>query len=75
MKYEFLGDQKLLFTGTDGISKVFDAKDMGGVRWYYGVMADWQATDDLRFYAQLTREEGNDYTKEAAAQIGLKYQF
>ncbi len=74
-KYEFLGDQSLRFTGTDGISQKFEALDMGGVRWYYGVMADWQATNDLRFYAQLSREESDDYTREISAQIGFKYQF
>lgn len=75
VKYEFLGDQGIDFTGADGVRRHVDASDMSGARFYYGVMADWQATDNLRFYGQVSREEGDSYTREYAVHFGVKYQF
>lgn len=75
VKYEFLGDQGINFTGSDGVRRHVEATDMSGARYYYGVMADWQASDNLRFYGQVSREEGSSYTREYALNFGVKYQF
>lgn len=75
LKYEFKGDQGINFTGSDNVKLQVDAADMGGVRWYYGFMLDWQITDDLRLYGQVSREEGSHYTREYDVHFGAKYQF
>ncbi len=75
VNYEFLGDQDIRYSGTDGITKTLSAADMDGERFYYGIDLDWQMTQDLRAYARLEREEGNAYTKEYDVSVGLKYSF
>ena len=75
VKYEFLGDQDIRFTGVDGVSQKHKADDVDGVRYYYGLTADWQFTDDLRAYAQIEREESDNYTKDYDISVGLKYAF
>ena len=75
LKYEFKGDQGINFTGSDNVKLHVDAADMGGIRWYYGFMLDWQITDDLRLYGQVSREEGSHYTREYDVHFGAKYQF
>ena len=75
VKYEFLGGQGLTITGSDNTRVHVDAADMGGARWYYGFMADWQLSDDWRLYGQVSREEGSNYTREYDVHFGAKYQF
>lgn len=75
VKYEFLGDQDIRFTGVEGVTKVRKADDVDGARYYYGVTADWQFSDDFRAYAQIEREEGDHYTKDYDISVGLKYAF
>ena len=75
VKYEFLGDQDIRVTGVDGASQRHKADEMDGVRYYYGVTADWQFTDDFRAYAQIEREESDNYTKDYDISVGLKYSF
>lgn len=75
VNHEFLGDQTIRYKGVDGVSKSFDAADMDGTRFYYGIDADWQMTQNLRAYARIEREEGNAYTKDYDVSIGVKYQF
>ena len=69
VNYEFLGDQKVRING-DSFSD-----DIAGARGYYGIGLDWQATKNTRLWAQLEREDGNRYTKEIEASVGVKYQF
>ena len=75
VKYEFKGDQGINFTGSDNVRLHVDAADMGGVRWYYGFMLDWQLSESLRLYGQVSREEGSHYTREYDVHFGAKYQF
>ena len=75
MKYEFMGDQIVRFTGVEGLSKTRRADDIGGARFYYGFMSDWKLTDSLRAFAKLEREEGHHYTKDYDASIGVRYAF
>lgn len=75
VKYEFMGDQIIHFTGVDGVTKSRKADDVGGARYYYGIMGDWQLSDNFRAYARVDREEGDAYTKDFDVSVGLKYQF
>ena len=75
MKYEFLGDQTVKFTGVEGISKTRKADDVQGARFYYGITCDWEVRDSIRAYAKLEREEGRRYTKDFDVSLGVRYQF
>ena len=75
VKYEFLGDQTVQFRGVEGISKLRQADDVGGVRFYYGLTSDWKMSDLIRAYVKLEREEGDHYTKDLDLSIGVRYQF
>lgn len=73
--HEFLGDQKITFTGTEGKSAEVKGHGLGGTSFYYGVTADWQVTNNVRIYGELDREEGAHYTKDFGFNIGFKYSF
>lgn len=76
VKHEFLGgDQTIRYTGTDGVSATLKADDFSGTRFYYGLNADWQVSDNVRLFAQVDREEGDGYTKSWDASLGFKYMF
>lgn len=70
--HEFLGEQDLTFRGSDATLRVH-GEGLGGTSVYYGFTADWQAADRWRFYAELDREEGENYTKEYGINVGFKY--
>lgn len=73
--HEFLGEQTIRFTGTDGRSVSVEGNGLGGTSYYYGFTADWQVSDRIRFYGELDREEGDNYTKDFGINIGFKYAF
>lgn len=76
VKHEFLGGhQTISYTGIDGAKASVRAEDIDGTRFYYGVNFDWQATEKLRFYAQASREEGKNYTKDFDINVGAKLLF
>lgn len=75
LAHEFMGDQSIKFTGTDGATLRVDGHGLGGTSYYYGLTADWQVSDRVRFYAELDREEGDHYTKEYGINVGFKYSF
>ena len=75
VKYEFLGDQTIRFTGVERVTKERKADDVDGARYYYGVTADWQLSHNFRAYATVEREEGDHYTKDFDVSVGVKYQF
>lgn len=75
MKYEFLGDQTVKFTGVEGISKTRKADEIDGARFYYGITSDWKMNNSVRAYVKLEREEGHHYTKDLDVSVGLRYQF
>ena len=76
VKHEFLGGhQTISYTGIDGTKASVRAEDIDGTRFYYGVNFDWQATEKLRFYAQASREEGKNYTKDFNINVGAKLLF
>lgn len=76
VKHEFLGgDQTISYTGVDGAKASVRAGDIDGTRFYYGVNCDWQVTENLRLYAQASREEGDRYTKDYDISIGGKLLF
>lgn len=75
INHEFLGDQEIRFVGTEGASAKVDGHGLGGTSFYYGLTADWQVSDRVRFYAELDREEGDHYTKDYGVNVGFKYSF
>lgn len=76
VKHEFFGgDQTISYTGVDGAKASVHAGDIDGTRFYYGVNCDWQVTENLRLYAQASREEGDRYTKDYDISIGGKLLF
>lgn len=75
LTHEFMGDQSILFTGTNGSTLRVDGHGLGGTSYYYGLTADWQVSDRVRFYAELDREEGDHYTKDYGINVGFKYSF
>ena len=75
IKHEFLGDQDIKYTGIDGISKTLFADDIDGTRFYYGVNADFEVSQNVRLYAQIDREEGDHYTQDYDISFGIKAAF
>lgn len=73
--HEFMGEQSVEFTGINGTKLLVDGHGLGGTSYYYGLTADWQVSDRVRFYAELDREEGEHYTKDYGINIGFKYSF
>lgn len=73
--HEFLGDQTITFTGTEGKSAEVKGHGLGGTSFYYGVTADWQVSDNVRLYGEVSREEGEHYTKDYGVNVGFKYSF
>ena len=69
VNHEFLDDQEIRING-----ERFE-DDFLGTRGYYGFGVDWLVSRNTRFWAQVEREEGSDYTKEFEANVGMKYQF
>lgn len=74
MTHEFDGESVVSVRGNDG-ARSFDATDIDGTRWYYGVSADWVATDTFCMYGRVEREEGNGYTKDYDFSIGFRYMW
>ena len=76
VKHEFLGgDQTIHYTGVDNVNLSAKADDIAGTRVYYGVNMDWQLAQNLRLFGEVSREEGDGYTKDYDVSIGLKYSF
>lgn len=73
--HEFLGDQTITFTGTEGKSAEVKGHGLGGTSFYYGMTADWQVSDNVRLYGEVSREEGEHYTKDYGVNVGFKYSF
>jgi outer membrane autotransporter protein len=69
VKQEFLGDQKITVNG-----ERFSG-NLRGPRVYYGAGFDWNATDQLRLYAQVEREQGSKYKRDYQVSVGLRWQF
>jgi outer membrane autotransporter protein len=69
VKQEFLGNQKITVNG-----ERFSG-NLRGPRIYYGAGVDWNATDGLRLYAQVEREQGSKYKRDYQVSVGLKRQF
>lgn len=69
VNHEFLGEQKAR------INDLHLNSEMEGTRVYYGLGADWQATDNLRLYVQAEREHGEHFTREYNVSAGLKWRF
>ena len=69
VNHEFLGEGNIVLNG----EKFSD--DFLGTRGYYGLGFDWYASESVRVYGQIEREEGAQYTSEVNARIGVKYQF
>ena len=76
VKHEFLGgDQTIHYTGVENVKLSAKADDIAGTRLYYGVNMDWQLAQNLRLFGEVSREEGDGYTKDYDVSIGLKYSF
>lgn len=72
---EFMGDQAVVFTDVDGKKYRVEGKGLGGHSYYYGITADWQVSNKLRFYGELDFEEGESYKKDYGINVGFKYSF
>lgn len=75
LTHEFMGEQSVEFTGIEGTKLRVEGHGLGGTSYYYGLTADWQVSDRVRFYAELDREEGEHYTKDYGVNVGFKYSF
>ncbi len=76
VKHEFLGgDQTITYRGVEGDSVSVHADDIDGTRFYYGLNFDWQVAENFRIYAQVDREEGDNYTKDYDVSVGAKWLF
>ena len=75
LTHEFLGDQDITFTGTEGAKAVFSGHGLGGTSYYYGVTFDWQVAQRLLIYGELDAEHGRYYTKDYGFNFGFKYAF
>ena len=42
---------------------------------YYGLEGDWQFARNQRFYLNVDREEGHDYTNDVAVRFGYRLAF
>ena len=51
------------------------ADDIDGTRFYYCVNFDWQVAENFRIYAQVDREDGDNYTKDYDVSVGAKWLF
>ena len=65
------------FSGSQAayLNNVKQTGSLTGARGYFGAGVDWQATDNLRVYAQVEREQGKHFTREASVSAGLKWSF
>lgn len=75
LTHEFMGEQSVEFTGIEGTKLRVEGHGLGGTSYYYGLTADWQVSDRVRFYAELDREKGDHYTKDYGVNVGFKYSF
>lgn len=76
VKHEFLGgDQTIRYTGVDNVKQSIKADDFAGTRAYYGINVDWQLSQNLRLFGELSREKGDGYSKDYDISLGLKYNF
>ena len=69
LNHEFWGDADIQVNGV-----AFTDNSLG-TRGYYGVALDWYASDSVRVFGQVEREEGAHFTSEINARLGIKYQF
>lgn len=67
--HEFLGDANIY------VNKERFTDDSLGSRGYYGLGVDWYASDSVKVYGYIEREEGSHYTSEFNARVGVKYHF
>lgn len=76
IKHEFIGgDQYISYTGIDNVSMKVKTRDLEGIRFYYGLNADWQIDAKWRLYAQIDCEKGDSFTEDYDASVGFKYSF
>ena len=76
VKHDFIGgDQTIRYTGVDKKTVSVKADELDDTRFYYGVNFDWQLANNWRVYGQVSREEGDQYTKDYDFSLGLKYAF
>ena len=73
--HEVDGESTVSVTGVDGSSRSFDAEEISGTRYYYGLSADWTVSDTFSFYGRLAREEGDGYVKDYDVSVGLRYMW
>lgn len=67
--HEFLGDANIY------VNKERFTDDSLGSRGYYGLGVGWYASDSVKVYGYIEREEGSHYTSEFNARVGVKYHF
>ena len=69
VKHDFLGDYDLSLNDTTF------SNNIGQTTLYYGLGADLQLSDRVRLYLNAEREEGDEYSKEYEASLGIKVNF
>ena len=69
VNHEFMGESDIVLNG-EGFSD-----DFLGTRGYYGLGFDWYASENVRVFGQIEREEGAQFTSEVNARVVVKYHF
>ena len=68
-KGELAGNNRITVNGVDFTDRLLKN------RFYYGLNGNLAVTENLSLYGYVEREQGQGYTKEVEAGVGLKYRF
>lgn len=69
VNHEFLGEEAI------DVNDAHYEADILGTRFYYGFGVTKALGSNTVFWAQLSREEGDDYTREYAGNVGIRLNF
>lgn len=70
--HDWEGEAGFRFSKGGQVSRTI-TEDLGGTWYEYGIGADLNATDQLRFWAELERGEGGEVDTDYRATIGMRY--
>lgn len=70
--HDWKGEADFRFSKAGGAMRTL-TEDLGGTWYEYGIGGDLNATDNLRFWAELERGEGGEVDTDYRATIGTRY--
>ena len=70
--HDWKGEADFRFSKAGGAMRTL-SEDLGGTWYEYGIGGDLNATDNLRFWAELERGEGGEVDTDYRATIGMRY--